>query len=148
MANCAWMWLYLGTALMLLEIMMPGFVVFFFGLAAATVGLVKFAFFDSFTLAWQFAAFSVLSILYIALLRRWIKSVFSGDSAKSSDSLQGEFVGRTGKITEAIVPPAAGRVEIGDAGWEAVAALPIAAGALVKVISQHNITMTVEEIGK
>lgn len=144
--NCAWFWMYLGAALMLLEILLPGFVVFFFGLAAVTVGLVKFAFFESFSLTWQFAAFSLLSILYIAVLRRWLKGIFMGESVDGPDSLAGDFVGRTGKVTEAIEPPASGRVEIGDAEWRATSENPLAAGTLVKVVSQQNITMKVEEV--
>lgn len=144
--NCAWLWLYIGVACMLLEIMMPGFVIFFFGLAAATVGLIKFAFFESFTLTAQFAAFSILSIIYITLLRRWLKNIFLGETVETAGTLAGEFIGRTGKITVAIKPPASGRVEIGDAEWQAVADSEIGEGALVKVVSQQNITMKVEEV--
>ena len=144
--NCAWLWLYIGVACMLLEILMPGFVIFFFGLAAATVGLIKFAFFESFTLTAQFAAFSILSILYIAVLRRWLKNIFLGDTVETVGTLAGEFIGRTGKVTVAIKPPASGRVEIGDAEWQAVADSEIGEGALVKVVSQQNITMKVEEV--
>ena len=146
MMNCAWLWLYIGVACMLLEIMMPGFVIFFFGLAAATVGLIKFAFFESFTLTAQFAAFSILSIIYITLLRRWLKNIFLGETVETAGTLAGEFIGRTGKITVAIKPPASGRVEIGDAEWQAVADSEIGEGALVKVVSQQNITMKVEEV--
>ena len=146
MMNCAWLWLYIGVACMLLEILMPGFVIFFFGLAAATVGLIKFAFFESFTLTAQFAAFSILSILYIAVLRRWLKNIFLGDTVETVGTLAGEFIGRTGKVTVAIKPPASGRVEIGDAEWQAVADSEIGEGALVKVVSQQNITMKVEEV--
>ena len=144
--NCAWLWLYIGVACMLLEILMPGFVIFFFGLAAATVGLIKFAFFESFTLTAQFAAFSILSILYIAVLRRWLKNIFLGDTTETVGTLAGEFIGRTGKVTVAIKPPASGRVEIGDAEWQAVADSEIGEGALVEVVSQQNITMKVEEV--
>ena len=38
MFSCGWLWLYAGAILMLMEILAPGFVIFFFGLAAATAG--------------------------------------------------------------------------------------------------------------
>ena len=63
MTSCGWLWLYLGALLMLMEIASPGFVVLFFGLSAATVGLCRFAFGEAFTLTWQLAAFSVFTIL-------------------------------------------------------------------------------------
>ena len=50
MTSCAWLWLYFGAFLMLMELLAPGFVVFFFGLSASTVGLCRFAMGESFTL--------------------------------------------------------------------------------------------------
>ena len=44
MLGAGWLWMYLGAFLMLLEIVSPGFVIFFFGLSASTVGLMRFAF--------------------------------------------------------------------------------------------------------
>ena len=144
--SCGWLWLYAGAILMFLELIAPGFVIFFFGLAAATVGLVRFALGDTFTLAGQLAAFSALSIVYIVLLRRWMKSIFSGRAVASAEDFDNGSVGRTGRVTVPIAPPDAGRVEIGDAEWTARADVPIAAGTLVKVISQNNLTMKVEVI--
>ena len=37
MTSCGWLWLYAGVGLMLAELLAPGFVVFFFGLSAASV---------------------------------------------------------------------------------------------------------------
>ena len=70
MTSCARLWIDAGAALMLLELIAPGFVLCFFGLSAASVGLLKFALGDAFTPTGQLAAFSVVSILYIVLLRR------------------------------------------------------------------------------
>ena len=94
-----WLWLYAGAILMLAEILAPGFVIFFFGVAAATVGLVMFVLPEAFhqTSTWQMALFSFFSILYLVTLRRYMKSVFLGDSeeAKALD----EYVGRLAKVT-------------------------------------------------
>lgn len=144
--SCGWLWLYAGAILMFLELLAPGFVIFFFGLAAATVGVMRFVFGEGFTLAWQLASFSALAIVYILLLRRWVKGIFAGRTEASAEDFDNGYVGRTGKVTAAIVPPNAGRVELGDAEWTAVADAPVAAGANVKVISQNNLTMKVEVI--
>ena len=146
MTSSGWLWMYFGAFLMLMELMAPGFVIFFFGLSAATVGLLWFALGDAFTLTWQLAAFSAFSILYLVVLRRWLKSVFTGAKGMSASDFENEYVGRVGKVTAAIEPPLAGRVEIGDAEWTAESAAPIAVGANVKVISQNNLTMKVEEL--
>ena len=47
MTTCAWLWIYAGSAMVLLELIVPGFVVCFFGLAAATVGVLKRVFVGS-----------------------------------------------------------------------------------------------------
>ena len=146
MTGCAWIWMYIGAFLMLAELLMPGFVIFFFGLSAATVALVRFALGDSFTLMWQLAAFSFFSILYLALLRRLMKRLFTGDSETSAVDFGKESVGRIGRIVEAIEPPKSGRVIVGDAEWTAVSASPISVGADVRVIAQENLTMRVEPI--
>ena len=140
------MWLYFGAFLMLMELLAPGFVIFFFGLSAATVGLCRFAFGEAFTLTWQLAAFSAFSIVYLVVLRRWLKKTFLGGRVETKTDFDNEYVGRAGKVTEAINPPLTGRVEIGDAEWTASAESPIPAGATVEVISQDNLTMKVKEV--
>ena len=74
--SCGWLWLYAGAFVMLLELATPGFVMFFFGLSAATVGLLCFIFGDAFSSAWQLGAFSVLTVVYLTILRRLLKSLF------------------------------------------------------------------------
>ncbi len=146
MLNCAWLWIYAGAILMLLELVSPGFVIFFFGLSAATVGLCRFALGDLFTTTWQLAAFSAFSILYLIFLRRWMTNLFSGKSERAAVDFDNESVGRLGTVTEEIKPPLTGRVMIGDAEWTAAADVPLAVGTNVKVISQTNLTMKVEAV--
>lgn len=145
MTTCAWLWVYAGLLLMLAELMVPGFIMVFFGLAAASVGVLRFCFADAFDLTWQLAAFSVFSVLYIFLLRRWLKNVFTGSKVEGATDFNNEYVGRLGKVIEEINPPVPGRVIIGETGWKALSDRPIAAGADIKVVSQNNLTMKVEE---
>lgn len=146
MTSCAWMWMYIGAFFMLAELMLPGFVIFFFGLSAVTVGVFRFAFGDSFTLMWQLAAFSAFAILYLAVLRRLLKKLFSGDAETSSLAFRQELVGRIGNVVAAINPPTSGRVLIGDAEWNAVSDVPVEAGVDVKIVAQENLTVRVEKI--
>ena len=146
MLSCAWLWVYAGAILMFLELISPGFVIFFFGLSAATVGLCRFALGDLFTMTWQLAAFSVFSVLYLVFLRRWMTNLFSGKSERAAVDFNNESVGRLGTVTEEIKSPLPGRVMIGDAEWTAAADVPIAVGTNVKVIEQTNLTMKVEAV--
>lgn len=138
-----WGWLIAGIVLMLMELLTPGFVVFFFGLAAASVSLCMWVF-PSFGAYWQLAAFSVFSVLYLVVLRRYVKSVFMGD--KEQNAVADDLVGRVGRVTELIRPDVPGRVEIRDAGWTASAAVRIEPGEEVKVVAHDNLTVTVEKL--
>ena len=131
---------------MLLELIAPGFILCFFGLSAATVGVLKFAFGNAFTLTWQLAAFSAFSILYIFILRRYLKRVFVGGKVETRTDFDNDSVGRIGKLTAAVRPPLTGRVMLGDAEWTAEADRPIEVGANVRVVAQSNLTMRVEEL--
>ena len=148
MTGCAWIWMYIGAFLMLAELLMPGFVIFFFGLSAATVAFLRFLFGDAFTLTWQLASFSVFAILYLVVLRRLLKKLFSGDTETSSMGFGQESVGRIGRVVEAIDPPRSGRILLGDAEWTAIADVPVEVGADVKVVAQENLTMRVEKISR
>ena len=145
--SAGWIWLYIGAGLMLAEILTPGFVMFFFGLSAATVGVLVLLLPDTFRLTtmWQLALFSFFSLVYLVTLRRYVKNVFLGDNGKTR-ALTDEFAGRMGEVTKALAPDLPGRVVVGDAEWDAIAAAPIAVGARVKVLSRRNLTLTVEAV--
>jgi membrane protein implicated in regulation of membrane protease activity len=138
--------MYLGAFLMMMELLAPGFVVFFFGLSAMTVGVCRFAFGEAFTSTWQVAAFSAFSVVYLVVLRRWLKSVFGGDRVDGRSDLENTLVGRVGTVVEAVNPPLPGRVEVGDARWTAVSGAPLSEGTAVKVVKQENLTLTVAAV--
>ena len=139
-----WLWMYAGAFLMLAELASPGFVVFFFGLAAATVSLLKWMF-PSLPLWGQLAAFSVLSILYLLVLRKYLKKVFTGDK-QESPSIDNEYIGRVGRVVEVVRPDVPGRILLGDAEWTAKAATRLEPGTEVRVVAQENLTLCVEPI--
>jgi membrane protein implicated in regulation of membrane protease activity len=139
--------MYIGGGLMLAEILMPGFVVFFFGLSAVTLGGLLLVLPEAFhlTMAWQLALFSLFSIVYLVTLRKYLRSIFLGDS-EDTISATDEFAGRMGEVRTAIGSGVPGRVVVGDAEWDAVAVEPIAVGTKVKILSRRNLTLTVEAV--
>lgn len=140
----AWIWLYIGAFLMLAEIVSPGFVIFFFGLGAATVAGCKWAV-PSLGLSAQLAIFSITSVFYLVVLRRYMKKLFMGD-AENSPGLSSEYVGRVGKVVETIRPDVPGRIELGEVQWAATADERLEPGTEVKVTAQDNLTMRVEKL--
>ena len=139
-----WLWMYVGAFLMLAELASPGFVVFFFGLAAASVSLLKWLC-PSLPLWGQLAAFSALSILYLLVLRRAVRKVFTGD-VQESRSVANEYVGRVGRVVEAVRPGVPGRILLGDAEWSARSDQRLDPGAEVRVVAQENLTLAVEPV--
>lgn len=145
--SAGWLWMYIGGGLMLAEILMPGFVVFFFGLSAVTLGGLILVLPEAFqlSLTWQLALFSLFSIVYLVTLRKYLKGIFLGDS-EDTISATDEFAGRLGEVTTEITPGLPGRVIVGDAEWNAMAISPIAVGTKVKILSRKNLTLTVEAV--
>lgn len=146
MFTADWIWLYIGAALMMLELISPGFVVFFFGLAAATTGVLTMFAEDAFTTIWQVVTFAGLSIVYLVFLRRVVKKLFSGTVETSASNFEDDFPGKIAVVTEDINTPLSGRVMLGDAEWTAVADAPIEKGVNVRVVVRDNLTLKVERV--
>lgn len=147
MISCAWLWIYVGLGLILMELVLPGFIMCFFGLGAVSVGVCRFVFGAGFDATWQLAAFTFFSVVYIIALRRFFRRSFTGSRQADCD-LGGDYVGRTGRVTAAIEPPLQGRVMLGDSEWNAEADQPVPVDTEVKVISRNNLTMKVEVLKK
>ena len=140
----AWIWMYFGAFLMLSELASPGFVVFFFGLGAATVAVFK-GLFPTMPLWLQLAAFSFFSIFYLLVLRRYLKRVFVGEKEESA-SIGKEYIGRVGRVVEVVRPDVPGRIILGDAEWAATSGKRLEPGTEVRVVAQDNLTFTVEPL--
>ncbi len=139
-----WLWMYVGAFLMLAELASPGFVVFFFGLAAATISALK-GIFPGMPLWLQLAGFSFFSIFYLFVLRRYLKRVFVGEKLEST-TIGKEYIGRVGRVVEVVRPGVPGRIILGDAEWAAMSKDRLEPGAEVRVVSQENLTFTVEPV--
>ena len=85
-------WLYIGIGLIIMELVTPGFILLFFGVAAFLVALVK-TFFPGEYIAAELVGFGVLSLALILFLRKYVKSVFAGAVDKSS-GLPDQYVGK------------------------------------------------------
>ncbi len=127
-----WLWVLLGLALVLGELLTPGgFYLIFFGVGALVVGALA-AGGVIVSPAVQWLLFSGLSILALALFRRplihWLRPHLDG---KPVDQL----VGETAVVLAALGPGEIGPAELRGAPWRAknLGALPLAAGARCRV---------------
>jgi len=137
-------WLYVGVALILFEIMTPGLVSLFFGLSALTMALIVWLV-PGLGQAWQWIGFSVLSVLYILLLRKSLKKIFSG-KREVSESPDDEYTGKLAVVTETVAPCKPGRVEFGGTAWTAEADREFSVGVSVKIVGKKNLTFKIEAV--
>lgn len=139
-------WFLIGLALLLLEFIMPGLVIFFFGVGACIVALVCLL--TDISINVQLVIFIVSSVLSLLLLRRWLKGMFMGHVVSKQDlkaNLE-EFVGQKAVVKEKILPKAGGKVEFRGTNWVAEADEEIAEGTVVEIIGKDNITLKVKAI--
>ncbi len=135
-------WLILGLLLLILEFVVPGLVLVFFGVGALLTSLLLWAVDVSFTT--QVLFFCGSSIVMLLGLRRLTKPILFGNSSSSPD--EEELIGQRGQVTQSITPPGEGRVQLHGVEWNASASDPIPEGALVEVTARENLTLTVSHI--
>lgn len=117
-----WYWVVLGLMLMMAELIIPAFFVFWFGISAIAVGLILFLV-PTLPFSLQLLAWSALSV---ALIFLWFK-IFKRHAFKSTVAIsRTEFVGQKGIVVRQIEPFSKGRVRfqkpiLGDDEWDATA---------------------------
>ena len=142
-------WFLVGLVLLIMEFMLPGLIIFFFGVGAWIVAIVcLLSSYVQGSVNAQLLIFIVSSVLSLLILRKWIKGVFLGHSGAKQDLREDlkEFIGERATVIEDITPKAGGKVEFHGTNWEARADGDIAAGAVVEIIGKDNITLKVREI--
>ncbi len=137
-------WFLLGIAFFVAELILPGFIMFFFGIGAWGVAAVLAM--ASLSLNTQLMVFIASSLITLFLLRSWIRSVFFGEEIKENDSVNMDSAPATGVVTEAISPPAKGRVKYGGSSWQAVADELIPVDTVVEVVERKDLIVKVRKL--
>lgn len=139
-------WFVVGLVMLLLEFVLPGLIIFFFGVGAFVVALAC-VFFDL-SINLQLLIFLVSSTALLLLLRRTLSRTFIGhvgfrqDTAKKMD----DFAGGRAVVTREIRPNEPGRVEYHGSHWDAEAGETIPEGTPVEVVGKRSITLQVRTI--
>ena len=139
-------WFLVGLLLLISEFMIPGLIVFFFGVGAWITAVVCLL--TDLTINMQLGLFIVSSILSLALLRSWVKGIFMGHVTGKQDLRQdlSEFIGERAVVTQKITPKLAGKVELHGTNWVAEADVEIPEGTVVEVVAKRNITFKVKTV--
>ena len=145
--NSIFLWCFIGLVMMVIEFIVPGFVIFFFGLGALIVALLCFLI-PALTLNTQLIFFIIISLAMLLLLRKWFKSVFSGFRnrkdimPKNIDS----YIGETAVVVENIASKSPGKIEFHGTKWNAISDIALKSGERVVIIKQANLTFEVKKI--
>jgi membrane protein implicated in regulation of membrane protease activity len=136
-----WSWLAIGVVLIILEMIAPGMIFVWFGVAGVVTGLVVGIFP---TMAWpaQLTLFSILAVVSLVLGRRYIKRNPTKSQDDSLNRRADLYVGRTFTLSEAIVN-GQGKVQVDDSIWK-VRGPELALGALVRVVDTDGTVLNVE----
>jgi len=143
-------WFIIGIALMLLELIVPGLVIIFFGIGAVITAVVSYFLFPE-DLVLQLLLFIVASVVSLVIFRRKWKSVFVGKTNVGKDVARslGDVRGEMATVRSEIVPNViGGKVEFHGTLWEAEADETIPIGTTVEIIEQQNLTLKVKPISK
>ncbi|MBS2212983.1 NfeD family protein [Carboxylicivirga mesophila] len=141
LSNEAVIWFIAGAALLLLEFVIPGVFILFFGIGAWVTALCVYLFEPS--LAMQFLIFSSTSVLSLILLRSFLlKKLYKmPDPVVDPDE---EFIGGVGECIVDIRPDADGKVEFKGTSWTASAGTEINPGTKVRIIRKVGLLLEVE----
>lgn len=136
------LWFILGLILFLLELVIPGFFIFFFGLGAWVTAMVCFIGEPGTNL--QIIIFAVVSVISLVALRKIIQKKFFYSRGKESEEVEDEFTGKEAIAVDEFGTDNIGKVEFKGTRWKAESKSPIKKGERVIIIQKENFKLIVE----
>jgi inner membrane protein len=135
-------WFILGLVLFLLELVVPGFVIFFFGVGAWITALVCLIANPGINL--QVIIFAVVSVLALAGLRKMIQKKFFYSKDNRAEAVEDEFTGKEATAIADFGSDRKGKVEFKGTTWKAESGSDIKAGQTVIIIEKDSFKLIVE----
>ena len=140
------LWLLVGVLLFILELMLPGFVLFFFGLGAWITAITSWLW--PIELSGQLAIFIASSLVSLLALRGVIRRVFLGTRNDAGDDTPLAREGEVAEVLVTIAPPAEGKIRYSGSSWRATALERIEAGEMAAIVRQDGLVMRVRKIAE
>ncbi|MFT5450952.1 MAG: hypothetical protein ACI9N9_000432 [Enterobacterales bacterium] len=139
-----WHWIVLGLVLFVLEMLIPGFVLMWFGVGALLVGGLLYIFPDMIW-QWQFLIFSMFSLFSLMAWKYWSRNNPDDDPEFGVLNQRGRaLIGRETVLIESIVN-GVGRIQLDDTFWR-VNGTDMENGKLVRIIDVEGATLKVEGV--
>ncbi len=141
--NISVLWFIVGFAFFLLEFVIPGFILFFFGIAAWLVAILTL--FTAIDLNTQLIIFLISAIASVVLFRKLLKDKL-GMYREGPTLLEDEYIGKIALAETPITPNENGKVEFKGTSWDAKSDDYILAGQKVQIIETRSILLIVKPI--
>ncbi|MDP4223146.1 MAG: NfeD family protein [Bacteroidota bacterium] len=135
-------WFIIGLVLFLLELVLPGFVIFFFGVGAWLTALLCLIAKPGINI--QIIVFAVISVLSLLALRRMIQKRFFYRDEGRSEVVEDEFTGKEARALMDFEPGTQGKVEFKGTTWKAESNGPVHEGQIVIIRQKNDFKLNVE----
>jgi len=139
-------WFIIGLALFLLELVLPGFIIFFFGVGAWITALLCLLAHPGTNL--QIIVFAITSVLSLLALRKIIQRKFFYSKVDRSSAVEDEFTGKEAVATADFATDKKGKVEFKGTTWNAESESDIKKGQTVIIIEKESFKLIVEPKNK
>lgn len=139
--NPAVVWFIIGLALFLLELVVPGLVLVFFGVGSWLVGGLTFAF--DLSINQQLIVFITASILFLILFRKKLQYKL-GAPQLSKEIMEDEFIGKTAIAETDFAPGQRGKVTFRGASWDARSTDAVQKGEEVLITGNESIVLIIK----
>jgi len=131
-------WIIAGLVLAALEMIVPGLVILWFGIAGVVTGILALFVHNQYI---QFGVFIALSGVMVVFSQRIGRRITHPEPEPVGAN---RMVGATGRVVADIKPPEFGRVNVRGEEWRAAAMRELAAGANVRVVAVDGTHLVVE----
>ena len=135
-------WFILGLILLLMELVLPGFVIFFFGVGAWITALV--CLFSNPGINLQVVIFAVTSLIALLAFRKMIQNKFIYNKHDISGEIEDEFTGKEAVAVADFGADKTGKVEFKGTIWSAESKSKIHAGQIVIIVEKDSFKLIVE----
>jgi len=138
-------WFVLGLGMLLLEFVMPGLIIAFFGFGAWFVAILCLII-PGMSLNMQLFIFIVASVALLLGLRKRLAKVFKGFEKQKNVTAEDvdDFIGYRVTVVKKIGKNKKGKVEFHGADWDAESDTDITVGEPVEIIGKNSITLKVK----
>ena len=130
-------WFFVGVALLIAELFLPGFILIFFTAGAWIAGLTVWIM--DIELSIQLVVFLFSSLALLFCLRKYCIKTFKGTTQDDLDDRYADSkIGKTAIATQAIAPGRPGEIKAMGSFWRAVSDVTIEKGQSVLITSQKS----------